>query len=93
MVAQCAADAREGDRCRADVARAYLRLEVSDATAADCVRRAQALEAELTAARALAAQAALKDERPSTARVFTYGAATGVVATLVTILVIALATD
>lgn len=84
VVSQCAQDAREGDYCRADVNRAYLRLEVCDTMTRDCVTRVRELEKERDAARAEAA----KNSKPVPARVFFYGAGTGVVVTLAAILVI-----
>lgn len=94
IVAQCRADADEGERCRADVARAYLRLELCDATNADCARRARDLEARLAAAeRAAASLRAADAAKPSSTRVFLYGTAAGVVATLAAVLVVMLAVD
>lgn len=94
IVAQCRADADEGDRCRADVARGYLRLELCDSTSADCVRRLRAVEAQLEDAERRIAQLRAADAAaPSSTRVFLYGGAAGVVVTLAAILVVTLVAD
>lgn len=94
IVSQCRADADEGERCRADVARAYLRLELCDSTSADCARRLRDVEARLAAAeRAATTQRAVDAARPSSTRVFLYGTAAGVVATLAALLVVVIVAD